>query len=107
MADQAVVNGVAGAHLLGDRRLEEHQVDVLPVVQGVERAGGGRVERDQEFVGRHPANRRPLDRHIAVDAVIVEAARHTLGQQLAAAEGASGNGDNGHGWWRLVNGSFV
>ena len=74
------------------------------MVQRVERAGRRRVEGGQQVAGGNPADGRPLGRDIAVDAVVVEAARHTLRQQLAAAEGASGNGDNGHGQWGLVNG---
>ena len=98
MAGIAVVDGAAGAHLLGKGGLDEGQVHVLLVAEALEQAGRF-FEGFAELLLGDAMGGGAFDDYVAVNAAEIETAREALRQRLAAAEGAPGDSDNGHGGW--------
>lgn len=82
--------------VLGQRRLDEGQVNVLGVLRLAEKAGR-LFDGCPQIVLRHAPFRRLADHLVAINVAVSEPAGESLGQHLAAAKRSSRYGDDCHG----------
>src|SRR5208282_3652994 len=94
MAGVSMIDSPAAEDFLGEGRLHNGEVDVLPVVQGGDRVGGRLLQCGYELLLGDSPDRRAVDDRIAINATITQRRAQTFGQQLAAAERSSGYGND-------------
>ena len=95
MAGQAVIDRLSAAHLFHEGRLNQSEADVAVVVKPARRGRRGLHGCQPILLGGPPGDD-PLDEGVPIDAPIAESRTQTFGEHFAAAQGASGNGDDGH-----------